>query len=61
MKVNGDSSGKPNGVPVKANSDRSEAKRRLTIASAVSDQELSQEILKTVAQLLKTSPRHHGR
>ncbi len=33
----------------------------ITIARAVSDQELSQEILKTVAQLLKTSPRHHGR
>ena len=33
----------------------------ITIARAVSDQELSREILKTVAQLLKTSPRHHGR
>ena len=33
----------------------------IIIARAVSDQELSREILKTVAQLLKTSPRHHGR
>jgi TetR/AcrR family transcriptional regulator, transcriptional repressor for nem operon len=33
----------------------------ITMARAVSDQELSREILKTVAQLLKTSPRHHGR
>ena len=32
----------------------------ITMARAVSDQELSREILKTVAQLLKTSPRHHG-
>ena len=33
----------------------------ITIARAVSDEQLSCEILKTVAQLLKTSPRHHGR
>jgi TetR/AcrR family transcriptional regulator, transcriptional repressor for nem operon len=33
----------------------------ITLARAVSDRELSREILKTVAQLLKTSPRHHGR
>jgi TetR/AcrR family transcriptional repressor of nem operon len=33
----------------------------IIMARAVSDQELSREILKTVVQLLKTSPRHHGR
>jgi TetR/AcrR family transcriptional repressor of nem operon len=33
----------------------------ITIARAVSDEQLSREILKTVAQLLKTSPRHRGR
>ena len=33
----------------------------ITMARAVSDQELSREILKTVAQLLKTSPRDHER
>jgi TetR/AcrR family transcriptional regulator, transcriptional repressor for nem operon len=33
----------------------------ITLARAVSDQHLSREILKTVAQLLKTSPRNHGR
>jgi TetR/AcrR family transcriptional repressor of nem operon len=33
----------------------------LTMARAVSDDQLSREILKTVAQLLKTSPQHHGR
>ena len=33
----------------------------ITLARAVSDQHLSREILKTVAQLLKPTPRHHGR
>jgi TetR/AcrR family transcriptional repressor of nem operon len=33
----------------------------ITLARAVSDKHLSREILKTVAQLLKTSPRNHGR
>jgi TetR/AcrR family transcriptional regulator, transcriptional repressor for nem operon len=33
----------------------------ISMARAVSDQQLSREILKTVAQLLKTGPRPHGR
>lgn len=33
----------------------------ITLARAVSDQHLSREILKTVAQLLKPAPRHRGR
>lgn len=33
----------------------------ITLARAVSDEQLSREILKTVAQLLKTTTRSHGR